>query len=233
MSHRYQFVLFPDPLNACPWVGPALRPWLDQPVASSRNGNAGIPFFHGMSPAEARLAFDVQGLNFGDYTRIAIIRNPYAKMAQLYYRIAMTDPLWRMRDHVGIDIPRFGRWLRMTRPDGLGAGYRGSARWRRFGAWSAEHWCGPHVTHTVRADAAAEELTTVFDKIGISPAFGDRTVHEPTGQRLARLYDSESWALIRQRYRHDLLRYRMQDCQRPLRSLPVVDDTVIPYRSVA
>ena len=233
VSHRYQFILFPDPLNACPWVGQALRPWLDQATLSDRNQVADFPLFNDMSPAEARLAFEMRGLPFEDYTRIAIVRNPYAKMAQLYYKIALTDPLWRMRQHVGIELPHFGRWLRTTRINGLGAGHRGSPRWRRFGAWSSQHWCADHTTHTVRADNAAAELTAIFRDIGISPAFGDRSLHEPGGGHLAQLYDSASWAFVRQRYKSDLAIYRMQDRPAPLRTLPANQPTGTSYRSVA
>ncbi len=218
VSHRYKFILFPDPLNACPWVGSALRPWLDQTVVTDRVSGGDFSLFQGMSPAEARLAFEMRGLPFEDYTRIAILRNPYAKMAQLYYKIALTDPLWRMRQHVGMELPHFGRWLRTTRSNGYGAGYRGSPRWRRFGAWASQNWCGDHITHTVRADNAAAELTAIFGEIGISPAFGDRSIHEPGGGHLARLYDFDSWAFVRDRYSTDLALYRLPDQPTPLRA---------------
>lgn len=233
VSHRYKFVLFPDPLGSCPWIARALHPWLDQPIASDRSKSAETTLFNDMSPAEAELSFDMMGIPFHEYTRIAIIRNPYAKMAQLYYRISITDPAWRMRQHVGLELPQFGRWLRSTRTNGVGAGYRTSARWRKFGAWSAEAWCGDQITHTVRANNAADELAPIFAEIGISPAFGDRNIHELGGRRLARLYNAETNELIRERYQSDLRLYRDEPAQLRLVSNRPARQVLPRYRSVA
>ena len=208
VSHRYKFVLFTDPLGTCPWIARALQPWLDQPVASERRKCRNALLFADMSPHEANLAFHRMGRDFSDYTRIAIIRNPYAKMAQLYYRIAITDPVWRARQHLGLDLPSLNRWLHGTRTDRSGAGYRNSPAWRRHGAWSADAWCGDHITHMVRASHLAEELTPIFNGLGISPAFGHRTVHELGRQRLARLYDKQTCDLVRVRYAADLALYQ-------------------------
>lgn len=233
VSHRYKFVLFPDPLNACPWIGPALQPWLDQTVASGNQPGAGLPLFRGMSPQEARLAFDRMGYDFSAYTRIAVIRNPYAKMAQLYYRITTSDPVWRMRHHMGIEPPDFGRWLRSTRADGRGAGYHGSARWRRFGAWSAKAWCGDCITHTVRSSHAADDLMPIFADMGLVPAFGHREVHELGRQRLARLYDHDSVKLICDRYGFDLAICRTAPPVRKVIPIRPGAMTTPHYRSVA
>ncbi len=233
VSHGYKFIVFEDPLGACPWLGRTLQPWLDQPILSDRARIAETPFFNGMTPGEAELAFDMHGLVFREYARIAIIRNPFAKMAQLYYRIAMTDPVWRMRQHLGLELPRFNSWLRQTRTNGNGAGHRYSARWRKFGAWSADAWCGDSITHTVRANHAVADLVAVFEELGIAPAFGDRRVHELGAQRLSRLYDVESNALIRERYQSDLA---IQYCDSPdLPRAPAARprSTLLPYESVA
>jgi hypothetical protein len=204
VSHGYKFIVFEDPLGACPWLGRTLQPWLDQPILGDHGRIAETPFFNGMTPGEAELAFDMHGLVFRNYARIAIMRDPFAKMAQLYYRVAMTDSVWRMRQHLGLELPRFSNWLRQTRNNGNGAGHRYSARWRKFGAWSADAWCGDSITHTVRANHAVADLNAVFKELGIAPAFGDRQVHELGAQRLSRLYDLESNALIRDRYQSDL-----------------------------
>jgi hypothetical protein len=233
VSHRKKFIVFEDPLGACPWIARSLQPWLDQPIMAERVRGAETPFFNGMSPDEAALAFDMQGLVFRDYARIAIIRNPYAKMAQLYYRIAMTDPVWRMRQHLGLHIPKFEHWLRHTRSTGRGAGYPGGTRWRKFGAWSADAWCGDHITHTVRASHAVGDLKEVFAGLGIAPAFGDRRVHELGAQRLSRLYDNESNKLIQKRYQSDLALLKSETTHlRLVRSAPKT--TFLPgYKSVA
>jgi len=204
ISHRHRFIVFPDPLGSCQWIKPVLQPWLDQTIAPRRRSSSSTLLFDGMSPHEAELAFDFLDLPFRDYRRIAIIRSPYAKMAQLYYRIALTDPLWRARGSLGLPLPRFGKWLAQTRAHGLGAGGRTSPRWRRFGAWSVDAWCADCVTDAVQAANAVEELTQIFADIGIAPAFGERSFYDINRNRLGRLYDRSSIALIKQRYASDL-----------------------------
>lgn len=174
VSHSCRFVLFLDPLGACPWVERALKPWLDQPVAGCRAATTSTYFFKGMSPAEAELAFDMSDLAFRSYTRIAVVRNPFAKMEQLYRQIAATDPIWRMRDSVGVGAPAYLRWLRSTRPHGHGAGHIGSPRWRKFGAWSARAWCGDRISHVVRAETAERDLAPILSGLGINAQLGGR-----------------------------------------------------------
>ena len=210
VSHRYRFILFLDPLGACPWMAQALLPWIDQPLPPRRG--MGSHFFQGMSPAEAELAFDAAGLAYRNYTRIAIVRNPFTKMAQLYDRIAASDRLWQMRRRVGVSVPEYTRWLASIRPDGNGAAFTSAGpRWRRFGAWSAMNWCQDRVTHVVRAETAEQDLSDIFRDIGVTPSFGARPidtlrVRQPVSAR----YGPEANQLIRERYKWDLQLYEKQ-----------------------
>lgn len=209
VSHRCRFILFPDPLGACPWLGRALQPWLDQPIMDKRGTAADAFFFSEMSPAEAELAFDMAGYAFRSYTRIAIIQNPLNRMVNLYDRISARDKVWRMRRGMGAGDPPFSRWLSGTRPNGPGAAPFGGPRWRRFGAWSGAHWCRDYISHVVRAECAKEELTDIFGDIGIAPALGGRA---DDGSRLKRsveaFYDEQAQELMSARYAWDLRFYR-------------------------
>ena len=163
--------------------------------------------FNGMTPKEAEFAFDMMGFAYRNYTRIAVVRNPIYKLSQLYDRIAATDRIWQLRRNLGAADPDFGRWLHSTRPDGMGAGHKSSPRWRRFGAWSAEAWCGDHITHTVRAECAEDDLKKVFGEIGLAPAFGVNAGDAP-GRLLRRhQFDDTSMALIQERYSWDFRLY--------------------------
>lgn len=209
ISHKHRLIIFPDPLGSCNWLDPRLRPWRDQVVATTPKGNARCHFFNGMSPAEAELAFDMIGLPFGSYIRIAIIQDPYQRMAQLYDRIAKTDPLWKMRRTFGLADPTFGSWLETTRPDGRGAGYALGARWRRFGAWSAQAWAADRATHLVPAEAIADHLQPILQQAGIHPDLNRRKADLETDSLcdLSR-YDASSTALIKKRYWSDLRLHR-------------------------
>ncbi|WP_341367999.1 hypothetical protein [Yoonia sp. BS5-3] len=191
----------------------ALLPWMDQPL--QRHKGMGSHFFQGMSPAEAELAFDMAGYAFRNYTRVAIVRNPLTKMAQLYDRIAATDRVWRMRRRVGVTVPDFTTWLAGTRPNGNGAAMTAAGpRWRRFGAWSALDWCQDRVTHVVKAETAERDLPEIFHNIGIKPHFGARPidtlrVHQPVSAR----YSPEATRMIEDRYQWDLDFYGFQPAE--------------------
>lgn len=210
VSHSRRFILFPDPMGACPWVSHALSPWVDQPL--QRHKGIGGTFFEGMSPAEAELAFDVAGHAYRNYTRIALVRNPFIKMAQLYDRIAASDRMWRMRSLVGVNAPHYTQWLAGTQPNGNGAAFHAAGpRWRRFGAWSASDWCNGRVSHVVPAETAERDLPQIFRQIGISPDFVVRPIdtlrlRQPVSSR----YDPQAIAIIRERYEWDLQFYESQ-----------------------
>lgn len=209
ISHRYQFIIFIDPLMTCLWLQRALWSLSDQRVAPSRRKIAKTLFFNGMSPTEAEQAFELSDLDFSKYTRIAVIQNPFRRMALLYDRIAATDPLWRLRQRAGLPVPEFGDWLHSTQPNGLGAGPARGPRWRRHGAWSADAWADGRITHFLRAENADADLRGVFHQIGINPEFtGPKSDGRPHAFHEMLRYEAATVALIRQRYRADFQLYQ-------------------------
>lgn len=210
VSHKHRFVIFPDPMGACNWLGHRLEPWLDQPTARNRKSSTETHFFYGMSPAEAELAFDMIGQPYCRYTSIAIIQNPFRRMVKLYDRIALTDPLWQMRRALGGSDPTFAHWLQNTRASGPGAGYSRGARWRRFGAWSAQAWAGQKVTHLVPLESP-DQLQQILRSQGIPLNLRCRASdHEMFQFPEMSRYDATSAALIKERYWSDLSLYRLQ-----------------------
>ena len=208
VSHRCQFVVFSDPLTSCAWLEKTLAPWADQQIAPARQRLGNTLFFNGMSPAEAEVAFDRSDLPFRNYTRIAVVQNPFRRMAQLYDRIAETDHFWRLRRKAGWPVPEFGTWLRSTKPNGKGAGLTYGPRWRRFGAWSADAWADGRVTHFVRAENADADLRHVFRQMGIVPLFSaSESDGRPHRFHEMLRYDAATIDLIRQRYGADLQLY--------------------------
>ena len=211
VSHRCQFVIFSDPLKSCQWLQNTLSPWADQQIAATKKESRKSLFFNGMSPAEAELAFDLSGLPFHNYTRIAVIQNPFRRMAQIYDRIVATDPVWRLRKRAGWDVPDFATWLESTKPAGNGAGFAIGPRWRKYGAWSADAWADGRITDFVRAETVAEDLRAVFRKMGVAPIFADNS-EEQEMHRFAEMlrYDANTMDIIRQRYCSDLKLYHKQ-----------------------
>ncbi|MEO1637977.1 MAG: hypothetical protein AAFU41_01860 [Pseudomonadota bacterium] len=205
ISHRHHFIIFPDPLESCHWIRRALAPWVDQSVASRQESKGKTAFFDGMTPSEVAAAFARDGRDFDAYARIAIVQNPYLRMAQLYDKISDQDPVWRFKERLGVPKPLFDDWLQSTRPSGNGAGNALSPRWRRHAAWSADEWCDGRIDHVIRAENAMTDLQRVFRKLGIAPAFRCRSTdqHELQKRTIDR-YASRSIATMRKRYRSDL-----------------------------
>ncbi len=207
VSHERQFILFPDPLGAAAPIVDVMRPWGDMEIARYKSDDPANPYFEGMTPVEAEWAFDADEFAFRNYLRISVTENPFARLARLYDRIAQTDPIWHFRHLTSIGIPSFNQWLAGTCPDGLGAGSRNSPRWRQHGAWSSKYWEAGRITHTIRLEAAEEDLAIVFGQLGIAPSV-DLNVRSSSQQAawLSR-YTTESTKLMRQRYGWDLAQY--------------------------
>lgn len=207
VSHARRFVLFPDPLGGSPLLVNGLESFGDPEIVGQKPGMAGRPFFTDMSPVEAEWAFDSLDLPFRSYIRIAVIENPFSRMVRLYERIAENDPLWIVRKRAGFRARDFCSWLQTTNTEGFGAAGRHGPRWRRFGSWSAKHWCGDHITHVIRQEAIEDDLHPVLAALGLAPAFDTGFARGPKPIRLNDYYNERSTALIKERYAWDLAQF--------------------------
>lgn len=207
ISHRCQFVVFSDPFQSCHWLHQALGPWSDQEVARGPRGNRQTPFFRGMSPTEAETAFAKLDLDFGAYTRVAIVQNPFRRMAELYDRLCISDPIWRLRSRLGQDVPDFTSWLYATPPDQGFILDRFLPRWRRFGLQTTQNWAAGRIDAFVRAEFAPRDLQLAFSKLDVAPAVN--LAKRQKEHRFAEMlrYDRDTTDLIRHRYAADLKLY--------------------------
>jgi hypothetical protein len=205
VSHRFRFIVFPNPSGSGHFLNRALAPLVDQRVGSMPGTRDNSLLFHKMTPQEAEIAFSLMGINFGNYTKIAIIENPFKRMADLYDRICLADPVWRIRSRLGIAQPTFGRWLQKTKADGVGAGTRFSPRWQRLGAWSADAWATDHIDHFLHADTAVQDLSKIFRHLTFASdtSLGIEATARMPNEQMTR-YDAASTNIIKQRYRSDL-----------------------------
>lgn len=211
VSHRHRFIYFPDPLDGSPALSAGFAPFGDALVLPENGRDAASSFHTGMSPQEAAWAFDATGLAFRSYLRIAVVQNPFIRLVRLYHKIAQTDPLWRARKRAGLGRKEFPRWLKNTRAHGWGAGNRTSPRWRRFGAWSAEHWCGSHISHAIRQECIEPDLTAILSLIGVAPGFDDDFTHASVADSWPSYYTPNAIDIVRRRYGWDLDAYGYDD----------------------
>ncbi|QQA43072.1 hypothetical protein [Pelagovum pacificum] len=159
------------------------------------------PFYRYMPPDEAVWRFDAMGLDFYKYHRITCVRDPFPRLAALFDRIHAARPLTGLRRHDRAE--RFQRWLATTRPDGPGAGGRPDQLWRRYGAWSAENWCGGKITHVIRRERLDTDLAEVCADIGFAPG-GVPVVPPDDPDDWLGHYGPEAIAHVRSHYAWDL-----------------------------
>ena len=207
VSHTRRFVFFPDPLDGSPVLSRGFLPFGDTEVSGFANRHGHLPFACGMSPHEAEWTFDGLGLAYRSYLRIAVVQNPFVRMVRLYNRIAAADPVWLRQFRTGFGGHDFFSWLSATRPNGVGAGGRHSPPWRRYGAWSARHWCGDYISHVIRQEAIEEDLTGVLSILGIAPAFDRDFKRSTTCPDWESYYDDRSISLMNDRYGWDIAQY--------------------------
>ncbi|MEJ6399184.1 hypothetical protein [Yoonia sp. 208BN28-4] len=205
LSHARRFVFFPDPIDGSPILSGGFAPLTDTDLQD--RARRGALFHSTMSPAEAEWAFDGAGYAFRTYLRVAVVQNPFVQMVKLYEKITATDQIWQARYKAGLGRPDFYRWLRGTRPNGMGAGSKHSPTWRRFGAWSARNWCGDYVSHVIRQEAMEEDLTAVLGILGVAPSFDKPLKSIKTDIDWESYYDERSIALMHHRYGWDLAQY--------------------------
>ncbi len=199
ISHRCRFILFTAPLVTCDWVARAFAPWEDQRVTGTRRPWNRQGFHQGMTPAQAKRAFDRLGHPFADYTRIALIQNPFRRMVHLYDRMTLTDPIWRLRQAAGFPIPGFTEWVQHTV---TGNDPTSLAR------QSATQWAEGQICHFVRAEYAAQDLRPVVQSMGVTPLLPPPD-HSPAVHKFREMlrYDQATIDIIRREFADDLQLY--------------------------
>lgn len=207
VSHFCRFIVFPDPLNSCEWLQHSLSPWADQLVSPVGRANHKTPFFRGMTPKEAERAFHRLDLDFGAYTKIGIVQNPFRRMADLYDSLCLHDPIWRLKQRAGLEVPDFATWLHSGQPFSRRVLSGLQPRWHRLGAISTERWASGRIDAFVRAEFAQEDLRQAFRQMGIIPAvgFGGHQKQHRFAEMLR--YDRNTMAIIHQRFAKDLRLY--------------------------
>ncbi|MGR8935812.1 MAG: sulfotransferase family 2 domain-containing protein [Gammaproteobacteria bacterium] len=131
ISHRHQFIFFSNPKTGSSTVRQLLNPYADvMPVRNFQCLTDANPFYPHMRPEETRPLFRRFGWDFEGYTKFAFVRNPWARLVSLYEHI-----------HRDADekIP-FTNWLFTVMPYDRGGGGEDWERWRRYGAYSIEHF---------------------------------------------------------------------------------------------
>ena len=206
ICHSRRFVVFSNPKTGSETLRHIFAPWNEETIVPYRDRTPLTPYYPHMSPAELAAEFATRGSNLDAYMRISVVRNPFARLVSLYRMIGTVDRVWRLRRSCGLGLPDFGRWVQSTAPNGRGGGGREHQRWRRFGTWSAQAWCGDLVTHTIRTEHMASDLAPILSALGIAPS-GMPRLNAQGDLDLADWYTPDLIQTVSCRYSSDLARF--------------------------
>ena len=213
ICHSRRFVFFSNPKTGSESVRKLLAEYSEERILPWRETSAAHPFYPHMAPREAARAFAQRGWDYFGYRRVTCVRNPYPRLVSLYRMIVETDGLWRAAARIGVGPPAFPAWLRRSRPVGRGGGGRPHQRWRRFGTWSAKHWCHDAagtclVTDILPLESLGNDLPVVLADLDVRPDVALPVLNARPTTDWRRWYDNKSRELVARRYAWDLKNFR-------------------------
>lgn len=206
ISHRHRFVFFANPKAGSSTVRRLLDPYTDvHPVRNFRERTAANPFYPHMRPEEARPLFHDFGWDFDGYTKFTLVRNPWARLVSLYEHI---------HEHEAAPPP-FPAWVQSVRPYDEGGGGQPWERWRRYGAYSIEHFIkdesgGVLVDKVLRLEDIDDVLLPFLAAVGLPVAAAGAVERSNRGKRTrpyTGYYTPAAVEHVRQLYRYDIVHY--------------------------
>lgn len=179
-------------------------PWSEEKIVDWRARTTDHPFYSHITPAETEVLFKSRGWPFESYVKFTSVRNPFPRLVSLYRMIGRVDGVWRLRRQIGLRDPAFASWLKGTQPNGSGGGGRPHQRWRRYGTWSAQHWCDGKIDHVLRLEYLEEDLDALLPRLGIAPSETVPHVNRTPSMDWVNFYNENSVALVSRRYAWDM-----------------------------
>lgn len=206
ISHQYKFIFFANPKTASSSVRQFLNPYTDvQPVLNYLKRTDKNPFYPHITPKETRALFQNFDWDFYSYQRFTFVRNPWARLVSLYEHI-MRNPENKMD---------FKDWLYSTQAYGIGGGGADYQRWRKYGAYSIEHYIKDEegnilVDKVMRLEDIQKKLRPFLSALGL-PNIEERTLNHSNKREhkkhYSQYYDSNTRAYVAENYRYDIINY--------------------------
>jgi hypothetical protein len=205
ISHRYKFVFFANPKTGSSSVRQFLNPYSDvMPVQNFDCRTPENPFYPHMRPVEARECFERFGWDFYGYTKFTCVRNPWARLVSLFHHV-----------HQRRVAPPFEEWLYLVIPYGIGGGGEDRERWRKYGAYSIEHFIKDDagnilVDSVIRTEDLDEALLPYLRRLGLPLPVGAeiaRRNESGSGRQYVDYYTLATKEHVRRLYRYDIVNY--------------------------
>jgi len=201
ISHKYKFIFFANPKTGSSSVRQFLNPYTDvQPVLNYLKRTPENPFYPHITPEETRNLFKDFSWDFNSYNKFVFVRNPWARLVSLYEHV-MRNPKNKMD---------FTPWLYSISPKGKGGGGDDWQRWRKYGAYSIEHYIKDDqgnilVDKVIRLEDIQNELRPFLMAMGLPDVEGASLNH--SNKRKSATHYSSYYTAITQKYVYDLYRY--------------------------
>ncbi|MEO1261268.1 MAG: sulfotransferase family 2 domain-containing protein [Bacteroidota bacterium] len=206
ISHRYQFIFFANPKTASSSVRQFLNPYTDvQPVLNYLKRTPENPFYPHITPSETKIIFQQLGWDFNSYNKFVFVRNPWTRLVSLYEHI-MRNPA----NHI-----EFKEWLYSIKPYGIGGLGEDHQRWRKYGAYSIEHFIKDEkgnilVDKVIRFEDINKELKPFLKALGL-PNVNDAKLNHSNKRKknvpYTKYYDENAKSYVRELYWYDIVNY--------------------------
>ena len=217
ISHQYQFIFFANPKTGSSSVRQFLNPYSDlRAVKNYLERTPENPFYPHITPQETRTLFEQLGWDFYGYQKFVFVRNPWARLVSLYEHI-MRNPDHQMS---------FTDWLYTIQPSGKGGGGEDHQRWRKYGAYSIEHYIKDSVGNilvdkVIRLEDIQKELKPFLVTMGLPDVLKAKLKHRnkrKNPRHYSEYYDATTSAYVQELYRYDIINFGYR-FEKPWRNL--------------
>ena len=206
ISHKYKFIFFANPKTGSSSVRQFLNPYTDQhPVLNYLQRTVENPFYPHIRPEETRAIFQELNWDFYSYQRFVFTRNPWARLVSLY-------------EHVMRNVknpPAFPEWLYTIKPNGIGGGGEDHQRWRKYGAYSIEHYIKDKtgnilVDKVLRLEDIQSTLRPYLSGLGLPKLDEIKLNHSnkrKNKEHYSQYYNTKAVEWVAEHYKYDIVNF--------------------------
>jgi hypothetical protein len=209
ISHKNKFIFFSFPKTGSESVRLILDPFSDVRVVTYVERSLDNPFYSHMTPLEVLAVFEAKGWDFYSYSRILVVRNPWARLVSMYEMI-YRNPLKKYYR------PSFKKWLFSIDNKELGGGGKDSEKWKRYGTYSVDNFssdfCGNRlVSDIIKLEEMQDKFPQLLARLNLPGLEDVKLPHiNKTPLRKANYrsyYDDQAIDYVGRLYRNEIIEF--------------------------
>jgi hypothetical protein len=210
ISHKNKFIFFSFPKTGSESLRQMLDIHSDVFDVSFKNKTKENPFYSHISPHEMREIFNQNGWDYDSYYKIICVRNPYERLASLYEMIYRKWPI----------KPPFSWWINSIDNKKNGGGGKNHERWRKYGAYSLEHFIKSDdkiiVDEIIKLEDFDKKIPQLFKKLNLIIDDSFLVLKKNIGKRkrsTQSYYNKKTSNLVKRRYSWEInkFNYKLKD----------------------